>query len=188
MTAKLLVPASQRDAFYWQLHATLDHADTTARFIDDFLTQLGLEGADRARVGEALRAGLPMKPDDIDVTSIAAVLEETGVLSWTNDLRVISSRVAADLEVSLATIIRDAPRGAMPAPVADALVTETSRALGDLIDSSTAEALRRAFISTLEHDLWRRDTEADRLADRIIAAIKRHARIATDEAAAPQSE
>lgn len=178
MSAKLVVPASQRDEFFWQLLALLDHVETTERFVDELLSQIGVQGTDRARVASALRARLPAEVGEIEASTVATVLEDNGVLSWANDLRLIPTEVFAALEAAVTTVLRGAARGAMPSTVADALVAETTRILDNLVDGAGAQALRSELLTILERDLWRRDTAERRIVSTLCRAVAKHARIA----------
>jgi hypothetical protein len=177
MPARLSVPVSQRDAFYWQLHVLLDHVATTERFVDELLSKIELEGTKRVRVSAALRVRLPAEVDEIDVRAVATALEENDVLRWMNDLRSRPSDDFRALEAAVTAILRSAPRGAMPRPTADALVAETSRVLRDLVDDAMARALHGELLSILQRDLWRRDTAERQLVDTICSAVAKHVRI-----------
>jgi hypothetical protein len=181
MAAKLVVPRSQEGAFIWRLFAGFDHVDHDERttvFIDQLVASIDVDAGDRARVVRALRERLPDTVGQIAPAEVAEVLEEIGVLAWIEDRREVGSAVVGALATAIRAVVRDAPRGATPRPVADALIVATRNVLGDaMLDATMTTALHAAFTRELEADLWRRDEVMDRLVARLENKIETVARL-----------
>lgn len=173
----LTVPLSRRQEFYWQMHVTLDQARTKGDFAELLLSKLGVDATSHRDFTQAMRTRLPSDIDDIDVTVVAAILEEFGYLSWVNDIRTAPAGFAENLERAVADTLRAAPRGAMPRQVTEQLLGEVSRLLGALVDSDVARALHDALLSRLECELWRRDTEERMLVSWLCEDVMRQARV-----------
>lgn len=184
---QIRLPLSKKDAIAWEMHVILDHvlargrfarmqANDQTAFATEILRKFGL---DRLELESARARVLPHVPRDLDaldMNDLLGALETIVPFTWVNDLVTIPPSTRESLVKATAAILEARERPSPPEPLANAIIEEYRRAVGDqLADTDT---VRGIIGSRIVREVWQCKRGEERaLSERIVDDVASASRI-----------